>query len=72
MVIDYVGQVIRNVIADIREVKYHRMGIGSSYLSRVDHETIIDATTVGNLSHFINHSCNPNCYARVIMVEGQK
>ncbi|XP_074605306.1 SET domain containing 1 isoform X2 [Brevipalpus obovatus] len=72
MVIEYVGQMIRPVIADIREKKYNEMGIGSSYLFRVDYETIIDATKCGNLARFINHSCNPNCYAKVITVEGHK
>lgn len=32
-------------------------GIGSSYLFRVDHDTIIDATKCGNLARFINHRC---------------
>ncbi|KAI1291695.1 Histone-lysine N-methyltransferase SETD1 [Halotydeus destructor] len=72
MVIEYVGQMIRPVVADLREKKYNDQGIGSSYLFRVDLETIIDATRVGNLARFINHSCNPNCYAKVITVEGQK
>ena len=72
MVIEYVGQMIRPVVADLREKKYNEMGIGSSYLFRVDFETIIDATKCGNLARFINHSCNPNCYAKVITVEGQK
>lgn len=91
MVIEYVGQMIRPSVADLRERKYNEEGIGSSYLFRVDLETIIDATRVGNLARFINHSCNvslytkvlssetnliffpqPNCYAKVITVEGQK
>ncbi|RWS14882.1 histone-lysine N-methyltransferase SETD1-like protein [Dinothrombium tinctorium] len=72
MVIEYVGQMVRPVVADLREKKYNEMGIGSSYLFRVDLETIIDATKYGNLARFINHSCNPNCYAKVITVEGQK
>lgn len=58
MVIEYVGQMIRPVIADLRERKYMAIGIGSSYLFRIDLETIIDATRCGNLSRFINHSCN--------------
>lgn len=72
MVIEYVGQMVRPIMADRREQYYTQVGIGSSYLFRVDVETIIDATKCGNLARFINHSCNPNCYAKVITVEGQK
>ncbi|XP_035041004.2 histone-lysine N-methyltransferase SETD1B-A isoform X3 [Hippoglossus stenolepis] len=72
MVIEYVGQNIRQVIADMREKRYEEEGIGSSYMFRVDHDTIIDATKCGNFARFINHSCNPNCYAKVITVEAQK
>ncbi|XP_013862650.1 histone-lysine N-methyltransferase SETD1B-A [Austrofundulus limnaeus] len=72
MVIEYVGQIIRQVVADLREQKYEEEGIGSSYLFRVDQDTIIDATKWGNLARFINHSCNPNCYAKIITVESQK
>lgn len=72
MVIEYVGQNIRQVIADMREKRYEDEGIGSSYMFRVDHDTIIDATKCGNFARFINHSCNPNCYAKVITVESQK
>ncbi|KAG1974028.1 histone-lysine N-methyltransferase SETD1B-A [Pimephales promelas] len=72
MIIEYVGQSIRQVIADMRERRYENEGIGSSYLFRVDQDTIIDATKCGNMARFINHSCNPNCYAKVISVEAQK
>ncbi|XP_068461091.1 histone-lysine N-methyltransferase SETD1B-like [Clinocottus analis] len=72
MVIEYVGQIIRQDIADMREQRYEEEGIGSSYLFRVDQDTIIDATKFGNLARFINHSCNPNCYAKIITVESQK
>lgn len=58
MVIEYVGQMIRPSVADWRESKYEAIGIGSSYLFRIDMETIIDATKCGNLARFINHSCN--------------
>lgn len=60
MVIEYVGQMIRPSLADFREQKYEAIGIGSSYLFRIDLETIIDATKCGNLARFINHSCNVN------------
>ncbi|KAJ7994125.1 hypothetical protein DPEC_G00262670 [Dallia pectoralis] len=72
MVIEYVGQCIRQGIADMREKRYEDEGIGSSYLFRVDQDTIIDATKCGNLARFINHSCNPNCYAKIVTVESQK
>uniref|UniRef100_A0A8C4Q368 [histone H3]-lysine(4) N-trimethyltransferase n=1 Tax=Eptatretus burgeri TaxID=7764 RepID=A0A8C4Q368_EPTBU len=72
MVIEYVGEDIRQVIADSRERRYECEGIGSSYMFRVDHEHIIDATKCGNLARFINHSCNPNCYAKIITVDSHK
>lgn len=62
MVIEYVGQMIRPIVADLREAKYEAIGIGSSYLFRIDMETIIDATKCGNLARFINHSCNVSIY----------
>ena len=62
MVIEYVGQMVRPSIADLRETKYEAIGIGSSYLFRIDLETIIDATKCGNLARFINHSCNVSIF----------
>ena len=58
MVIEYVGQVIRHSMANMREKNYEAVGIGSSYLFRIDSENVIDATKCGNLARFINHSCN--------------
>lgn len=58
MVIEYVGQMVRPIVADVREMHYEATGIGSSYLFRIDIDTIIDATKCGNLARFINHSCN--------------
>ncbi|KAL1454215.1 hypothetical protein WDU94_010491 [Cyamophila willieti] len=72
MVIEYVGQMVRPSIADLRERQYEAIGIGSSYLFRIDLDTIIDATRCGNLARFINHSCNPNCYAKIITIDSQK
>ena len=48
MVIEYIGEVVRQTVADIREERYERQGIGSSYLFRIDEEYIVDAT-VGSL-----------------------
>ena len=57
MVIEYVGQMVRQAVADERE-KYEAAGIGCSYLFRVNHDYIIDATHQGNLARFINHCCD--------------
>ena len=62
MVIEYVGTSLRQSVADLREKQYEAKGIGSSYLFRVDAETIIDATRTGNLARFINHSCDVKTY----------
>ncbi|XP_039257076.2 uncharacterized protein LOC120333780 [Styela clava] len=72
MVIEYVGQVVRTLVAERREVNYTELGIGSSYLFRIDSEHIIDATKCGNYARFMNHSCNPSCYAKVITVDTAK
>eukprot|EP01051_Picozoa_sp_SAG22_P017793 SAG22_NODE_2831_length_2171_cov_1.840734_1_plen_272_part_00 len=66
VVIEYVGEVVRSKVADSREKEYERSGIGDSYLFRVDNDQVIDATKKGNVARFINHCCDPNCYARVI------
>lgn len=72
MIVEYVGQKVRNTVADVREKAYERRGIGSSYLFRIDDTTVIDATRMGNFARFINHSCQPNCYAKVVTVDGDK
>ena len=58
MVIEYVGETIRQSIGDLREKKYELEGINSNYMFRVDSDTIVDATKCGNLARFINHSCD--------------
>ncbi|XP_021774411.1 histone-lysine N-methyltransferase ATXR7-like [Chenopodium quinoa] len=71
-VIEYVGELIRPRISDIRERQYEKMGIGSSYLFRLDDGYVVDATKRGGVARFINHSCEPNCYTKIISVESQK
>uniref|UniRef100_A0A183BJ67 [histone H3]-lysine(4) N-trimethyltransferase n=1 Tax=Globodera pallida TaxID=36090 RepID=A0A183BJ67_GLOPA len=72
MIVEYVGEKIRPEVANVRELAYERQGIGSSYLFRIDDYNVIDATKKGNFARFINHSCQPNCYAKVLMVGGEK
>ncbi|KAF7181724.1 hypothetical protein CNMCM7691_001021 [Aspergillus felis] len=72
MIIEYVGEKVRQQVADMRERQYLKSGIGSSYLFRIDENTVIDATKRGGIARFINHSCTPNCTAKIIKVDGSK
>ncbi|CAB1351242.1 unnamed protein product, partial [Coregonus sp. 'balchen'] len=71
MVIEYAGTVIRAVLTDKREKYYDSKGIGC-YMFRIDDFDVVDATMHGNAARFINHSCEPNCYSRVILVDSHK
>uniref|UniRef100_A0A3Q3KFA8 [histone H3]-lysine(4) N-methyltransferase n=1 Tax=Monopterus albus TaxID=43700 RepID=A0A3Q3KFA8_MONAL len=71
MVVEYAGTVIRAVLTDKREKYYDSKGIGC-YMFRIDDFDVVDATMQGNAARFINHSCEPNCYSRVINVDGRK
>mmetsp|Transcript_30218 Transcript_30218/g.29516 ORF Transcript_30218/g.29516 Transcript_30218/m.29516 type:complete len:215 (+) Transcript_30218:1663-2307(+) len=72
IVIEYVGEKIRNKVADKRELIYELQGIGDCYLFRLDKEVIIDATFFGNKARYLNHSCDANCSAKTINVKSQK
>lgn len=40
VIIEYIGEKVRHSIADFREHKYQKMGIGSSYMFRIDDEMV--------------------------------
>ena len=67
MVVEYIGEYINEKYANLREKLYRKQGY-DDYMFRVDDNLIIDATKRGNLARFINHSCDPNCYTRIIHV----
>ncbi len=70
MVIEYVGEVIRNSIADLREKYYDSRGIGC-YMFKIEEDEIVDATMRGNRARFANHCCQPNCYTRTVTANGK-
>ncbi|KAL0322694.1 UNVERIFIED_CONTAM: Histone-lysine N-methyltransferase ATX2 [Sesamum angustifolium] len=71
MVIEYTGELIRAPVADRREHLIYNSLVGAgTYMFRIDDERVIDATRAGSIAHLINHSCEPNCYSRVISVNG--
>ena len=73
MVIEYVGEVVRTLLSDVREQRYEKQGIGSSYLFRIDQEGgVVDATKCGNLARFINHSCDVSSSSRVYLLRSKK
>ncbi|XP_041923797.1 histone-lysine N-methyltransferase 2A isoform X3 [Alosa sapidissima] len=71
MIIEYSGTIVRSVLTDKREKYYDEKGIGC-YMFRIDDYEVVDATMHGNAARFINHSCEPNCFSRVIIVDSQK
>ncbi|XP_015756024.1 PREDICTED: histone-lysine N-methyltransferase ATX5-like [Acropora digitifera] len=57
MVIEYIGSIIRNEVANRREQIYEKQNRGV-YMFRIDSDAVIDATMAGGPARYINHSCS--------------
>lgn len=68
LIIEYVGEVIRPPISDLRERQYLGMGVGC-YMFEIVSGEIVDATLRGNAARYINHSCAPNCFSKKVAVD---
>ena len=72
MIVEYRGELIGNAVAERREIDYEAAKIGSDYMFRIDSLNVCDATKQGNVARFINASCDPNCYTKIITFDGTK
>lgn len=58
---EYVGEVLSAYEFNQRVKRYAREKLDHYYFMALKGNEIIDATLKGNISRFINHSCDPNC-----------
>ncbi|KAM9431581.1 histone-lysine N-methyltransferase SUV39H1-like isoform 3-T5 [Salvelinus alpinus] len=69
-VMEYVGEIITSDEAEKRGHLYDRQG--ATYLFDLDYvEDVytVDAANHGNISHFVNHSCNPNLQVYNVFID---
>lgn len=69
-VMEYVGEVVRSKEFRSRVKKYTKQKIKHHYFMALRSDEIIDATVKGNVTRFINHSCEPNCETQKWTVNG--
>ena len=70
-VMEYVGEVLDYNKFRKRAKKYSKDDVQHFYFMALSSDHYIDATTRGNISRFINHSCNPNAETQKWTVNGE-
>lgn len=68
---EYVGEVLDNKQFEKRAKKYSENKNIHYYFMALKSNAIIDATKKGNISRFINHSCDPNAETQKWTVNGE-
>ncbi|CAN8229886.1 unnamed protein product [Cochlearia groenlandica] len=70
-IVEYIGEVINDAQCEERFWDMKDKGISDFYMCEIQKDLTIDATFKGNISRFLNHSCNPNCILEKWQVEGE-
>uniref|UniRef100_A0A3B0QQA6 [histone H3]-lysine(36) N-trimethyltransferase n=1 Tax=Psoroptes ovis TaxID=83912 RepID=A0A3B0QQA6_PSOOV len=68
---EYVGEVIDPYMFHKRTDKYSKQKLEHYYFMALKSDEIIDATAKGNITRFINHSCEPNSMTQKWTVNGE-
>ncbi|KAF7695316.1 histone-lysine N-methyltransferase SUV39H1-A isoform X1 [Silurus meridionalis] len=69
-VMEYLGEIITSEEAERRGQMYDQQGV--TYLFDLDYVAdvfTVDAAHYGNISHFVNHSCNPNLQVYNVFID---
>uniref|UniRef100_A0A8D8P4B3 [histone H3]-lysine(36) N-trimethyltransferase n=1 Tax=Culex pipiens TaxID=7175 RepID=A0A8D8P4B3_CULPI len=70
-IMEYVGEVLNSEQFDERAELYSKEKNKHYYFMALRSDAIIDATTKGNISRFINHSCDANAETQKWTVNGE-
>ncbi|XP_017250909.2 histone-lysine N-methyltransferase ASHR3 [Daucus carota subsp. sativus] len=70
-IVEYVGEVLSDDIYEERLRDMDCLGRQHFYMCKVDRDFTIDSTYKGNISRFLNHSCDPNCTLEKWQVNGE-
>lgn len=70
-IMEYVGEVLNSKQFEKRASDYSKLMNAHYYFMALSSDCVIDATKKGNISRFINHSCDPNAETQKWTVNGE-
>lgn len=65
---EYVGEVLESKEFRRRAKEYAKEKNKHYYFMQLESSHVIDATIKGNISRFINHSCDPNAETQKVII----
>ncbi|KAL8426430.1 hypothetical protein Efla_005484 [Eimeria flavescens] len=68
-IVEYAGSAVAEAKANFLEEQYVQSMGGSTYFFKLRDGSIVDATSCGAATRFVNHSCAPNCWTADILEE---